>query len=153
MLFLNIFFLFINLFFYNPFNIFDRFVDIEVAVANGIVDGVESVVCAINVFSERLFTDGWDGNFLAKDDRADLIAEENGNFWFDDVDFLLEKMKVFGEDGVGKFARIELRALAESCDEVFVFFDIVVDFISKFWRPITAFDAADGLKNIFVNKV
>ena len=151
--FLNIFFLFINLFFYNPFNIFDRFVDIEVAVANGIVDGVESVVCAINVSSERLFTDGWDGNFLAKDDRADLIAEENGNFWFDDVDFLLEKMKVFGEDGVGKFARIELRALAEICDEVFVFFDIVVDFISKFWRPITAFDAADGLKNIFVNKV
>ena len=58
MLFLNIFFLFINLFFYNPFNIFDRFVDIEVAVANGIVDGVESVVCATNVFSERLFTDG-----------------------------------------------------------------------------------------------
>ena len=48
----------INLFFYNPFNIFDRFADIEVAVANGIVDGVESVVCAINVFSERLFTDG-----------------------------------------------------------------------------------------------
>ena len=58
MLFLNIFFLFINLFFYNPFNIFDRFVDIEVAVANGIVDGAESAVCAINVFSERLFTDG-----------------------------------------------------------------------------------------------
>ena len=48
--FLNIFFLFINL--------FDRFVDIEVAVANGIVDGVESVVCAINVFNERLFADG-----------------------------------------------------------------------------------------------
>lgn len=48
----------INLFFYNPFNIFDRFVDIEVAVANGIVDGVESVVRAINVFNERLFADG-----------------------------------------------------------------------------------------------
>ena len=56
--FLNIFFLFINLLFYNPFNIFDRFVDIEVTVANGIVDGVESAVCAINVFNERLFTDG-----------------------------------------------------------------------------------------------
>ena len=55
---MNIFFLFINLFFYNPFNIFDRFADIEVAVANGIVDGVESAVCAINVFNERLFTDG-----------------------------------------------------------------------------------------------
>ena len=90
---------------------------------------------------------------MAKDDRADLIAEENGNFWFDDVDFLLEKMKVFGEDGVGKFARIELRALAEICDEIFVFFDVAVDFIGKFWCPITAFDAADGLKNIFVNKV
>ena len=151
--FLNIFFLFINLFFYNPFNIFDRFADIEVAVANGIVDGVESVVCAIDVFNERLFADGWDGNFLTKDDRADLIAEENGNFWFDDVDFLLEKMKVFGEDGVGKFARIELRALAEICDEIFVFFDVAVDFIGKFWCPITAFDAADGLKNIFINKV
>lgn len=48
----------INLFFYNPFNIFDRFVDIEVAVANGVVDGVEIVVCAINVFNERLFADG-----------------------------------------------------------------------------------------------
>lgn len=48
----------INLFFYNQFNIFDRFVDIEVTVANGVVDGVESVVCAIDVFSERLFTDG-----------------------------------------------------------------------------------------------
>ena len=143
----------INLFFYNPFNIFDRFVDIEVTVANGVIDGVESVVCAINVFNERLFADGWDGNFLTKDDRADLIAEENGNFWFDDVDFLLEKMKVFGEDGVGKFARIELRALAEICDEIFVFFDVVVDFIGKFWRPIAAFDVADGLKNIFVNKV
>lgn len=90
---------------------------------------------------------------MAKDDGADLIAEENGNFWFDDVDFLLEKMKVFGEDGVGKFARIELRALAKICDEIFVFFDVVVNSISKFWRPITAFDAADGLKNIFVNKV
>lgn len=56
--FLNIFFLFINLFFYNPFNIFDRFVDIEAAVANGIVDRVESVVCAINVFNEGLFADG-----------------------------------------------------------------------------------------------
>ena len=52
------FWLYINLFFYNPFNIFDRLVDIEVAVANGIVDGVESVVCAINVFNERLFADG-----------------------------------------------------------------------------------------------
>lgn len=50
--------MYINLFFYNPFNIFDRFVDIEVAVANGIVDGVESVVCAINGFNERLFADG-----------------------------------------------------------------------------------------------
>lgn len=90
---------------------------------------------------------------MTKDDRTDLIAEENGNFWFDDVDFLLEKMKVFGEDGVGKFARIELRALAEICDEIFVFFDVVIDSIGKFWRPITAFDAADGLKNIFVNKV
>lgn len=90
---------------------------------------------------------------MTKEDRADLIAEENGNFWFDDVDFLLEKMEVFGEDGVGKFARIELRALAEICDEIFVFFDVVVDSIGKFWRPITAFDAADGLKNIFVNKV
>lgn len=48
----------INLFFYNPFNIFDRFVDIEVAVANRIVDGVESVVCVIDVFNERLFADG-----------------------------------------------------------------------------------------------
>lgn len=56
--FLNIFFLLINLFFYNPFNIFDRFVDIEVAVANGVVDGVESVVCVIDVFNERLFADG-----------------------------------------------------------------------------------------------
>lgn len=56
--FLNIFFLFINLLFYNPFNIFDRFVDIEVAVANGVVDGVKSVVCAIDVFNERLFADG-----------------------------------------------------------------------------------------------
>ena len=50
--------MYINLFFYNPFNIFDRFVDIEVAVANGIVDGVESVVCAIDVYNERLFADG-----------------------------------------------------------------------------------------------
>lgn len=90
---------------------------------------------------------------MTKDDRADLIAEENGNFWFDDVDFLLEKMKVFGEDGVGKLARIELRALAEICDEIFMFFDVVVDSIGKFWRPITAFDTADGLKNIFVNEV
>ena len=90
---------------------------------------------------------------MTKDDRADLIAEENGNFWFDDVDFLLEKMKVFGEDGVGKVARIELRTLAEICDEIFVFFDVAVDFIGKFWCPITAFDAADGLKNIFINKV
>ena len=90
---------------------------------------------------------------MTKDDGADLIAEENGDFWFDDVDFLLEKMKVFGEDGVGKFARIELRALAEICDELVMFFDVVVDFIGKFWRPIAAFDVADGLKNIFVNKV
>ena len=90
---------------------------------------------------------------MTKDDRADLIAEENDDFWFDDVDFLLEKMKVFSEDGVGKFARIELRTLAEICDEIFMFFDVAVDFIGKFWRPITAFDAADGLKNIFVNKV
>lgn len=50
--------MYINLFFYNPFNIFDRFVDIEVAVANGIVGGVESVVCAIDVFNEGLFADG-----------------------------------------------------------------------------------------------
>lgn len=42
----------------DPFNIFDRFVDIEVAVANGIVDRVESVVCAIYVFNEGLFADG-----------------------------------------------------------------------------------------------
>lgn len=49
--------MYINLFFYNPFNIFDRFVDIEVAVANGIVDGVESVVCVIDVFNEGLFAD------------------------------------------------------------------------------------------------
>lgn len=48
----------INLFFYNPFNIFNRFVDIEVAVANGVVDGVKSVVFAIDVFNERLFADG-----------------------------------------------------------------------------------------------
>lgn len=50
--------MYINLFFYNPFNIFDRFVDIEVAVANGIIDGVESVVCVIDVFNEGLFADG-----------------------------------------------------------------------------------------------
>lgn len=49
--------MYINLFFYNPFNIFDGFVDIEVAVANGIIDGVESVVCAIDVFNEGLFAD------------------------------------------------------------------------------------------------
>lgn len=45
-------------FFYNPFNIFDRFVDIEAAVANGIVDRVESVVCVINVSNEGLLADG-----------------------------------------------------------------------------------------------
>lgn len=50
--------IYINPFFYNPFNIFDGFVDIEVAVANGIVDGVESVVCVIDVFNEGLFADG-----------------------------------------------------------------------------------------------
>lgn len=134
------------------FEVLDDERDVAHAVTDWVVDGVDVVGFAGDLFLVGLFAALGDIDGGVEQERADLVAKCDDDFGLDDGDFLMEELEVLPEDFVGEGASVDLGTFAEVGNEDFVVGDLLISAVAEVVVPVGGLLGLDCGKELTIEE-